>query len=284
MKWVNPSIVARLRAEFELARHVKANDNVLCFHGLPPVLKNKGNTFLFLQNRIHFDGFPLSDFSWKVRLRLMIERLILNIFKIRVDKFYVQTASMENCLRAWSKNDNIIVEKILFAPGFDCIGNKSVTYDFIYVANGGVHKNHINLIEAWTLLAAKNIKPSLCVTLGESDGELIEYIESKKIRYGLNVSNIGNVSHADMANFYKKSRALIYPSKTESLGLPLIEASAIGLHVLAGELDYVRDVCVPVQTFNPDSAVSIYRAVLRYLNLSEPVQTLESAESFLRGF
>ena len=66
---------------------------------------------------------------------------------------------------------------------------------------------------------------------------------------------------------YPKTRALIFPSNYESFGIPLIEAKYLNLPILAGELDYIRDLIDPVQTFDPNSSISIYRAVKRFLNL-----------------
>ena len=48
---------------------------------------------------------------------------------------------------------------------------------------------------------------------------------------------------------------------------PLIEAKYLNLPVLAGELDYIRDLIDPIQTFDPNSSISIYRAVKRFLNV-----------------
>ena len=67
---------------------------------------------------------------------------------------------------------------------------------------------------------------------------------------------------------YPKSKAIIFTSNYESFGIPLIEAKYFDLPVLAGELDYVRDLIDPIQTFDPNSSISIYRAVKRFLNLS----------------
>ena len=67
----------------------------------------------------------------------------------------------------------------------------------------------------------------------------------------------------------------------ESFGLPLIEAKYHGLPILASELDYVRDVVAPVETFNPDSPISIARAVRRYLGNTEPPLQVHSADEFL---
>ena len=55
----------------------------------------------------------------------------------------------------------------------------------------------------------------------------------------------------------------------ESFGLPLLEAKFLGLPILASELDYVRDVVEPTETFDPESPVSISRAVQRFLKISQ---------------
>ena len=64
-------------------------------------------------------------------------------------------------------------------------------------------------------------------------------------------------------------------------GVALIEARQAGLPVLASELDYVRDVLDPEQTFDPESAVSIARAVKRFLGLQEEPLPLQDAARFI---
>jgi glycosyltransferase involved in cell wall biosynthesis len=76
---------------------------------------------------------------------------------------------------------------------------------------------------------------------------------------------------------------MIFPSILESFGLPLVEASLMGLPIISSELDYVRDVCVPVQTFDPHSPVSIARAVKRFLCLPISTVELHTAEEFWRA-
>jgi len=79
-----------------------------------------------------------------------------------------------------------------------------------------------------------------------------------------------------------ESGAMIFASLTESFGLPLIEATRLGLPIVAPELDYVRDVCLPAQTFDPSSALSIARAVRRFLDCPEPTGALMTASEFWR--
>ena len=62
---------------------------------------------------------------------------------------------------------------------------------------------------------------------------------------------------------------------------PLIEAKQAGLPILASELDYVRDVLDPDQTFDPNSDISIARAVKRYLGIAEEPLPLQDANGFL---
>jgi glycosyltransferase involved in cell wall biosynthesis len=90
------------------------------------------------------------------------------------------------------------------------------------------------------------------------------------------------MSHAEVVKLYVRSSALIFPSLSESFGLPLIEASSLGLPILAGEVDFVRDVCKPAHTFDPTSPVSIERAVLRFIGQEELPQQTASAADFLR--
>jgi len=61
----------------------------------------------------------------------------------------------------------------------------------------------------------------------------------------------------------------------------LIEARQAGLPVLAAELDHVRDVIDPEQTFDPESSVSIARAVKRHMAIKESALHLLTAKEFL---
>ena len=140
--------------------------------------------------------------------------------------------------------------------------------DFLYVASGEPHKNHRNLIEAWILLARDGVRPSLCLTLdARLAPTLCAWIEDAVARHGLQVELTGQLSPERIQDLYAEADALVYPSRFESLGLPLIEARAAGLPIVAAELDYVRDLIDPEESFDPESPVSIARAVKRFLGL-----------------
>ena len=289
-KFVEPSIQQRLRAEWWLARHVQSQDTVLCFGNLPPLFRLRGHVLVFLQNRYLVDDVELDAFPLKTRLRLWIERLWLSGRMENADEFIVQTPSMKRLLEART-NGKIQVSVLPFMANHEeyvrrmpSLGiQKEKKSIFLYVASGEPHKNHRQLIEAWCLLALDGVFPALKLTLDKAHfAELCDWMGKKIEQYSLNVENVGNVPHAQVRQLYDRAGALIYPSTFESFGLPLIEAMQAGLPVLASELDYVRDVLDPEQTFDPESAVSIARAVKRFMGIEEQPLPLQDAEGFMR--
>lgn len=289
IKRVRPSIAQRFIAEKWLAQRVEPEDIVLCFGNLPPLFKLLGRTMVFVQNRYLIDTVPLHGFPLRVRLRLAIERLWLSTRMKHADEFIVQTPTMKRLLE--KKTESKIPVRILpfMAELRGYLRNISQSvlpenseFDFVYVASGDPHKNHRRLFEAWCLLADEGVFPSLCLTLDEARfATLCKEIEVMRQQYGLKVTNAGELSHQDVLALYTKAGAAIYPSTFESFGLPLIEARQAGLPVLASELDYVRDVLDPEQTFDPESSISIARAVKRFMGRDEQPLPLLDATQFI---
>ena len=71
------------------------------------------------------------------------------------------------------------------------------------------------------------------------------------------VVNLGKISHDEVFEIYGRSKALLFPSLKESLGLPLIEANQLGLKVLVSNLPFANDILVNPITFDPKSSDSI---------------------------
>lgn len=287
VKRVKPSVVQRLVAEKWLVGAVGKEDIVLCFGNLPPLFKLPGHTIVFLQNRYLIEDISLNGFPLKTRLRLEVERLWLSKRLMNVDEFIVQTPTMKRLLE--NKTQGRVPVRVLpfvsEPSGYMRIlpqlkTHKEAVFDFVYVASGEPHKNHRRLLEAWCLLADEGLFPSLCLTLDEVRfAGLCGLIDEMRQRYGVKVNNVGELSHHNVLALYEKSVATIYPSTFESFGLPLIEARQASLPVLASELDYVRDVLDPEQTFDPDSSLSIARAVKRFMGLDEqPLPLLDAAQ------
>ena len=118
------------------------------------------------------------------------------------------------------------------------------------------------------LLAGWGLRPALRLTLDpKENASLLGWIEKINKTYRLNVVNLCHQNLNKQNYLYETSKALIYPSLIESFGLPLLEAKAFGLRILASEKDYVRDVVAPDETFDPYSANSIALAIMRDLGV-----------------
>ncbi len=276
--WVEATVASRLKAELMLHRQaIKGEAVVFCFHGLPPILPNKGKIIVFQQNRNYLGLTALTNFLWRTRIRLALERLIGRLFRHRVSTYIVQTPSMKRELIAWYMRggSSEIVPSVHILPFMEDPAltterlDTGANYDFVYVADGEAHKNHRALLRAWRLLAEEGLRPTLALTLTPRDRKLRNEVESAKQDSNLAITNLGLLPHGEVLALYRRTRALIFPSTSESLGLPLIEASRLGVPILAGELDYVRDVCMPCETFDPSSPISIARAVKRFLGSNQ---------------
>jgi glycosyltransferase involved in cell wall biosynthesis len=289
---VQPTIKNRFMAEVWLYKNVKKDDIVLCFGNLPPIFKLAGYVFVFIQNKYLIENKSLSKFSIKSKLRIWCERKWLSWRKFNLDTFIVQTPTMENAINKWQAQHRIslpvsvapFVEQTnrLVAKPTAQINLDNKSFDFAYIASGEPHKNHQRLVEAWCLLADDGIYPTLCFTIDKAlFPTLCEWIEEKRVSYQLSLHNFGSLTHSEVTQLYFKIGALIYPSQFESFGLPLIEARCVGLQVLAPELDYVRDIIQPAETFDADSSLSIARAVKRYLNSCYLTVYLMSFDDFL---
>jgi len=296
LKTVSPTIFGRLIAQFWLWRNLLSTNILLCFGNLPPLFNVKGKVIVFVQNRYVIDDVSLENLSFKVRARLFFERVWFNSRCHKVNEFIVQTPSMQMLLKKRLQNLHPelavrIPVKVLsfmrqvsnsgFTSGRTSNG-QSKKFDFIYPASGEVHKNHKNLIDAFIILAEEGYFPSLVLTLDVNKfNETLKSIELAKDTFKLNILNMGFLPHEELLGIYRRTRYLVYPSLYESFGIPLLEAKQAGLFIVAAELDYVRDSINPDQSFDPNSAVSIARAIKRSLGISEDPAVVLSADEFL---
>lgn len=294
IKFVVPSIWQRFRAEWWLAQNAQPQDTILCFGNLPPLFRTAGRVIVLIQNRYLIDDVSLNGFPLKARLRLQIERWWLSARAVNASAFVVQTPSMEAILRSSGKARGKPVYVLPFvsvSEGYQRSltrpqpqPGKGASGTFLYVGSGEPHKNHRQLIEAWCLLAQEGLFPALWLTLdGHANADLCAWIAQKKQNFGLNLRNLGRQSHEQIKQLYTQVEALIFPSTFESFGIPLIEARQAGLAVIASELDFVRDVLDPEQVFDPQSPVSIARAVKRFMGASEEALPLLNAAEFMNS-
>ena len=281
---VNPNPFARFKAEFLLWRTQEEFNTLICFGNLPPLFKSKRQTVVYVQNRYLISKQFICWTNLKTTLRTLVEKVWFELRKARRYTYVVQTPTMrralEKCMGTQYKCKMFGFSEhgiIKYVDGD--VQNSYSEKKFIYVASGEPHKNHKNVISAWIELAGLGVKPQLTLVLDTKRySKLFRWINEKTSKKNINLVQIDHIRTDDLAKLYKDHDALVFPSLFESFGLPLLEASEAKIDIIASELDYVRDLVNPAESFDPLSSVSISRSILRYLNSTGQAQIIQSKE------
>ncbi|GAC1309182.1 MAG: glycosyltransferase family 1 protein [Vulcanimicrobiaceae bacterium] len=117
---------------------------------------------------------------------------------------------------------------------------------FIYVGNHRPHKDLATLFAAWELL-----DPALDVDLFVTGNDDLPESAIRPRRGRGRVRYLGDVRADELPGLYRGAVALVHPALCEGFGLPLLEAAALGTHVIACR-DAVPAVLRPyVEAFAP---------------------------------
>ncbi len=284
---VRPTLISRFLSEVKIRKLANENkgSRLFCFGNMPPIFSNDAKVVLFFQTVLYFEKFSKFVSGSRLKLKIAIEYFWIKSRLSLVDHIYVQSNSIKDSL---AKEFGYNLKQITVSPFTDLEKFKSsqgivevVRDGFFYPAIGSPHKNHAILIDAWVILAKENIFPLLVLTIDSRYGYLLEHLEKAKTSHNIRVENLGLIPHDRVLTELRKSQAMIFPSYCESFGLPLLEARENNIQIIAGELDFVRDIVNPIETFDPDSALSVSRAIKRFLNISgEPIK-IYSTSSFI---
>ena len=292
LKSFGSGLFARVLSEISLLKQAKTEDLVICFGSLPPFLWPKGRIFIFVQNKLAVDKTSLSTFPLRVRASIQIQRFLFNLLLKKDHHLIVQSQTMYELIVAHQSNIELtrihllpLVPTALIPKRFDVAKDVGIDINekkFIYIASGDTHKNHLRLLKAWELLAKDGFYPKLLLTLNDKkDIGLLGEINEMRLRFPVKIDNLGVLDHEQVIAVYMSADALIFPSLTESFGLPLLEASNANLPIIASESDFVRDLVVPVQSFDPYSITSIARAIKRFLGAHNQESHLLGPQEFL---
>ena len=283
---LSDSFLGRLRNYSLLKRKMKKNDTVLLFNGLPPLFHTLGTKVAFVQNGYLFDLAERRHQRVTARLRLFLEHKMFTVLAHRCSAFVVQRQSLVTSLRLFfSEKNKLAANKPIFAAPFFQRPAKEATkekqFDFFYPASGDPHKNHDNLVKAWGILQSSDETPSLALTLSKREKILIEKLGGDDKLKAMSITNLGGLDHETVLSVMARSKYVIFPSVFETLGLPLLEAKSLSIPIVASERDYVRDVVCPYETFDPESPLSISRAVRRAVACDSLPKEIISPNTFL---
>ena len=280
--------ISRIAKEYQIKKISSNYSLALNVTNLPFFFRLACPAALFLQNRFFVSDYIYKPFSYKFYIKSFLLRCTFSLFQKNSSIFIVQTQSMKMALEKRIKNSNkIMVRPFGRIPRFSN-NQASLSPDlmptFIYPASAEPHKNHKNLFQAFRELESSGIKCRLMVTLEPKDFDrFCLKMGLQKLVKNAYIVNLGKLPHQKLIEFYKSSTALIFPSHAESFGLPLYEARLLNIPIIAAELDYVRDIAVPSETFDPNSYISIYRALKRFLGVPENMQCILPPQEFIES-
>ena len=264
----------------------EVGDIIIYFGNLPPFIRHNTKTILFQSNRMLIENYPLAKYPLKVKIKVFLEKVLVRLCINNVDEIIVQTLTMKDIIKSFRINKFKGKIRILpFKNLEEQLANLSLreSESFLYVAGADPHKNHKNLLKAWKLLDSEGIRPKLYLTI-DDDSFISEYnfIKTFIDKNKLNVSIKPRLNRQDLLGYFTKVSALIYPSVFEAYGLPLIEAQKFNLPIIASELDYVRDLIDPNESFDPHSPRSISRSVKRFLAIKEVRKPILTSEQLFK--
>lgn len=177
---------------------------------------------------------------------------LVNILKLKLFK-YLQYSALKKvshvlCTSSATKNDlhsffpSIMEKKVTvvmcgftrICEKYDPISVEDLPSDY-YLVVGVIkpRKNQITAVKAFILAKENGLKGKLVICgKGASKyfNELIEIIQ--KSDYKDDISYLGYCSNGELVTLYKNARALIFPSKVEGFGMPVVEAMSCGVPVI----------------------------------------------------
>lgn len=152
----------------------------------------------------------------------------------------------------------------------------------VYPANFWPHKNHALLLTAFAMYCAAHPESNLKLVCPGQPDPTRASLRDATSTMGIadRVLFPGYASETEMAALYRASVGLIFPSLYEGFGLPLLEAMALGVPVLASNTTCIPEVAgdAPLY-FDPRSPQAIVRTIERLASEPELRQRMIAAGS-----
>jgi glycosyltransferase involved in cell wall biosynthesis len=108
------------------------------------------------------------------------------------------------------------------------------------------YKNYLRLMEAYALLVRRELPvPDLVIVGDDQDTEYWIQMKELKVKLGEigeRIHFVEGVPYAEIRDHYAAARLFVFPSYLETFGIPLIEALASELPVVASDIPVFREI------------------------------------------
>jgi glycosyltransferase involved in cell wall biosynthesis len=252
------------RKEFYI-NNINKFSSIFCFSNVPPPVSISNiPVYIYFHNSLLISNFfEYNGYKFHEKILFFMKRLYIFYLNNKLYNWIVQTDFIKKDLI----EKLCIKSKTVHTIPFFIVSNNEVTkireyntHRFLYVADGVKQKNHNKLLDAFELLFNEGYNPGLVLTIPASYKTLnskVKYLQTK----GVSILNVGIINKNELIKLYSQTEFLIFPSLTESFGLPLIESTMHGCKVISADLPYTYQVIKPTKTFNPFDVKSITVAI-----------------------
>jgi glycosyltransferase involved in cell wall biosynthesis len=115
---------------------------------------------------------------------------------------------------------------------------------FVFVSTIEPRKNHLMILRIWQKLAGQlgQSVPRLVIIgqRGWDYGPVVDLLEHSSVLQSC-VTELSACSDAEMVTYIEHAQALLFPSFTEGFGMPVVEALAHGVPVIASDLKVFQE-------------------------------------------
>lgn len=262
-------------------KHKYDFSSVLCFGNIPTPIKMPCPVYTYFQN-VNLLDIP-SSYGLSARYMIWLKRQYIAHHAKYTDGWIVQTSHTESTLKKYMQTKGKHVYKMPFYKIPESLkllkDSKTTRTDYLLVGNyyHGT-KGHDTLLDAWELLSMKGFDKCLHLTISKDNEEVCKRIIEMR-KNGVNVINHYTIPFDEVINLYGKSKAIIYPSINESLGLGIVEGIHAGCDVIASDLPYTYAICKPSAVFEAENSQQLADVILKYEKGNSPKSELTITNS-----
>lgn len=238
--------------------------------------------FFFVRQALYFSGRK-SLISAKERFIFKIKTFVLKRASKKAQAIFVQTSFMKGeVMRAFKPPCKVETvtwnpiqesdEIILTDKGGEEVQDSELRILYVSLPTGRPYKNHEKLIRAFQICLQSGLNARLILTSPKASvscdpTEMRIFATIEELDLWNKVTLTGILTRKDTLSLYKNADIFCFPSDFESFGVPLVEAMAAGLPILASETAVVREVTHDCGLyFNQHEPSSIAAQILRSVN------------------
>ncbi len=240
-------------------KHKTKFTKIFSFGNLPPTVRTTATVYTYFHQLIYLE-IP-TEFSYFEKIKYKLKILFIKTVKNNTDFWIVQNTFIK---KRFSKKYGLPLDAVLIVPFFvpmpiDIENLHREQNSFIYVSDAGKYKNHIRLIEAFCRFYDVYKTGTLTLTVTDKNKKVSQLLK-QKLSLNYPITNLGVVKRKNINEHFRRNEFLIYPSLSESFGLPIVEAIENGCKVIGAQMPYMFEVCEPSIIFNPKSITSMENA------------------------